>query len=108
VVWLLERQLNRKRRQASMTKKMQYRIDVCPGYSDRSGITLEHNKRAGYVNVSGWYDGCVGIEGKVFDTADLMQQLGFDSVLLRELACVLELRESQAKIAARDKKRKDG
>lgn len=94
-----------------MTRKMQYRIDVRPEYSDSSGITLEHNKRAGCVSVSGWYDGCVGIEGKEFDTADLLQQLGFDSVLLRELACVLELRESQAKFAARslrDKKRKDG
>jgi hypothetical protein len=90
-----------------MTKKMQYRIDVRPEYTDSTGITLEHNKRAGYVSVSGWYDGCVGIEGKVFDTADLLQQLGFDSVQLRELACVLELRESQAKFAARDKKRKD-
>lgn len=94
-----------------MTKKMQYRIDVRPEYTDSSGITLEHNKRAGYVSVSGWYDGCVGIEGKVFDTADLLQKLGFDSVQLRELACALELRESQAKQFAKslkDKKRKDG
>lgn len=75
---------------------MYFRVDVCPEYSN-SGICLEHYKCSECVGISGWYDTCVRIEGKLFSTADLLQQLGFDSVQLRDLACVLELRENQAK-----------
>lgn len=40
-----------------------------PSDAERSGIDITYTKSTQKLSISGWYDGCVGIEGEVIDLA---------------------------------------
>ena len=44
--------------------------------SDRSGISITYYKTNRDIAVFGWYDSCVGIEGKSWQLAEFLTELG--------------------------------
>ena len=48
---------------------------VTKGHS-RSGISVTWTKSKQRIDISGWYDSCVGIEGESFALKDFFDRLG--------------------------------
>lgn len=44
--------------------------------ADSNGISIEYIKSRKSLHISGWYDHCVGIEGKEISLEDFCKQLG--------------------------------
>jgi len=53
------------------------RIDSDNGWGN-SGVTLIYTKSRDEIDISGWYDGMVGIEGFTITGNELKQILGWD------------------------------
>lgn len=47
-----------------------------PRDATSSGISVEWTKSSDKLYISGWYDGCVGIEGQEFSLAAFLLKLG--------------------------------
>ena len=51
---------------------------VCFPYNgcDRSGIAITYYKTGNNLTISGWYDGCVGIDSTMISLGEFFLQLG--------------------------------
>ena len=47
-----------------------------PEHAGHSGIDVTWVKSKGELRISGWYDGCVGIEGETLTLKEFFEKLG--------------------------------
>jgi len=57
--------------------------------SPRSGIAITYTPSARRIDVSGWYDSCVGIEGASMRLGEFLRELG-----ISEQDCRRELKQT--------------
>ena len=61
------------------------RIDFTDEQYSRSGVCVEYVKKSNTLNVHGWYDTYVGIEGSVIGLREFLDALGVPDVALRRV-----------------------
>lgn len=51
-------------------------------HEHHSGIMVSYTKSTNKIYISGWYDSFVGIEGKEWDLADFLNELGITKKII--------------------------
>jgi hypothetical protein len=71
---------------------MPKKLHLGPDWQVSAGISIEWTPTSQRLDISGWYDGCVGIEGESLTLREL-----FDRLNITEAHCRKAFREKEVK-----------
>jgi hypothetical protein len=71
---------------------MPKKIYIGPEWQRSAGVSIEWTPSTQRLDISGWYDGCVGIEGESLTLREF-----FDRLNITEAHCRKAFREKEAK-----------